>query len=258
MYGLRSGYAKHDGMMLASKFLPNQVAFEAVEVIHSPDEWIKIEDQYGSKVLYRIDAPYGMVCPNINCGIDAENVLKDLREAQAVASAAAVLILKPRWPVVIRHQNQGSFCVDFDIPEQQITVKLAGKGFDGHELTRNGTAHESIVLPWKKARVNQQQWKEMFSSTHHVISRQDYASLQSERIRMLHTSSDFGINVLEVAIPLEYTPMIPSDLVRLLQQTVILPLMVQQKQLRKDGLMVFSVLGNFSGNIPQVWEMLRP
>lgn len=258
MYGIRSGYTKHDGMMLASKYLPNQVVFDAVEVIRSPEDWTNIEDEYGSRVLYRIDAPYGTVCPNINCGVDAGNVLKSLHVAQAIAPAAVVLVLKHRWPVVARHQNQGGFCVDFDIPERQITVKLTGKGFDGHELTRDGTAHESIVLPWKKVRTNQQQWKEMFSGAYHLISRQDYMSQQSERVRMLHTENNFGINVLEAAIPLEYTPMIPSELVRLLQQTVILPLTLKQKELHKDGLMVFSVLGNFSSSIPQVWEILRP
>lgn len=253
-----TGYAKYDGMLLAQKYLPRQVVFDRINVIQVPRDWYEIEDEFDSDLLlYRLDAPRGLVRPQVNSSGKPEDVLRCLAQAKAIVPSAVLLMITPRWPVVPRYANDGGFCVGFE-REKEAIVELVGKGFDGHELTRQVTAHERMVLSWKDARLDSRGWSEVYRDNYAVISPDDYAQHQSQRIAMLHRECNFSVTELESVIPTTYQPLMSSELVRSLQTLVIVPIMAQTMRLYQDGLSFFAVQGNFVNGIPQVWEIFTP
>lgn len=249
-------YQKYDGMMLAKQYLPQVTPFQTLELVRSLADWEAIEAMLPQRVLARVDVPQGVPRKNVlntrgYCD-DVPRLLKTAQEACPDAAVVVATILNLRTAQE-RYLSDGGFCVAFDV-NRRILIELAGKGFDGHEVTQGLAIHERWDIPWRDFG-NQRLWLNR-PERHGLVVDPAYDQHRRQRIEMLCDGLGCDREAVEAAIPPCYTSMAESGMFdRLMNQVIIALLSRVNCLVMLDWGSSFAVQGNFVDGRPEVWEI---
>jgi len=104
--------------------------------------------------------------------------------------------MKPKEQAIPRYEDDGGFNILFNMNDSVI-IELVGKGFDGHELTRNGM-HERYQIPWSEVlfiRDKSDLIKNNMVQTY-IIEQEDYKKTRESR-KLLDLLINLKQNVIE-------------------------------------------------------------
>ena len=254
-------YGKARGIMLSQKYLPRLSPFKNNHVVSSIEEWDDIKENYGDYISHRVDMPIGNASKNAVGGTNGftESIPELIHKVNANNPEGVVLILENKEGGIPRYENDGAFCVLFNMHENVI-IELVGKGFDAHELTQGIACHERYSIPWEyilfiRNRKDIIKNRDVYKGK---VNPQEYQKQRQERIAFLtdvcgYTNSD----TIEREVPETYH-LLEDEIFQSLLDDIILELMKQQSSLMNDGLKRFTVQGNIARGKLQVWEMFRP
>ena len=251
-------YGKARGASLLKKYLPRVTPFSELDLISTPDEWNAVKGKYGGFAFQRVDWPLEAKKPKTFYGTSGrpEDIPDLLARAQADSPDAAILLLltkdgKKRY----RYEYDGGFNVLFALG-REIVIELVGKGFDGHELTYGLAVHESYTIPWdlipwvtsKNKLPNNVVWAQTW-----------YPAQRKERIRYLVEDCGYNAELVEKSVPTELRSLDDSLFCDLLDN-IVMEFYPYSKEaaLRRDGLELFCVQGNFVDGKIQPWEIFDP
>lgn len=253
-------YGKKEGMELAKKFFPEICPWEEIRVIPNEEIWNRYKDEYGDFAVLRVDAPIGMrkYLKDVNTRGFTERVPEILKTLHERSAETVVLVAKTKQHPVERYLYDGGFNVSIcnNLNVSEIIVEVAGKGFDGHEVTRGLAIHET----WrgslsgsaaKKLAHGNLNWCERT-----VVTRRKYREQRWKRIQMLTKEVNISRERVVTEIPGHYTSMSMSGMLKKLISEIGAWLEEDPYILRQ--VTSLALQGNFVNGNPDLWQVFLP
>ena len=265
-------YGKLRGLLLLLSLLPDVAPISKYTIIRSIEDWEAIKDDWQGFSLQRIDWPLDAEKPtSAKYGTSGrpEDIPRLLEMAKNDCPECILLLMKTKKESVYRYDNDGGFNVLFDLgPRGGVVIELAGRGFDGHELTSGVAVHEQYVIPWGELLSLEEiterslriaRMTELLSGGHntYTVSPEEYTKQREERFRYLAASCGYDPEIVEGKLPTTYQ-LLDRKLVYDLIEKVVLELYRKSIRLFHEGLLFFGVQGNFVNGEVQPWEIFIP
>lgn len=234
-------------MYLLKKYLPNLNLISNVTVVNSLEEWNKIKDRFPERIVTRTDNIIGETTVRISgTSGKKEDIPRYLKQIKSQNPNSVVLLIEGNLPSYRRYENLGGFIVAFSLDED-ITISLVGRGFDGRELTRGISEHEGYKIPWNEVLFikNREDLLKNKFVQHHIIDDEQYKKSRVERVNFLVEDVKEDKEIAETKIPLSYH-LIDDSIIEDIIENVVIPLYSRNTDLHYDGLKHFKVQGNIS------------
>lgn len=149
-----------------------------------------------------------------------------------------------------RYQRYAGISVGVSVGNM-VCIDAVGKGFDGREVSKGISTHESYYIPWcDLRRCNIDNFKEYRT---YLISNNEYKKSREERIKFL-TSVGFELDVVELEVPKEYKE-IPSFIWLDVIKNLIKKLEKMDFELLSAGLDEFAISGHTEGKKYLPWQI---
>ncbi len=249
-------YGKARGAFLLKKFLPPDVVpFSEIDLISTEEEWEAVKDKYGSYAFQRVDWPINAVKPDKFYGTSGrpEDIPGLLKATQEDNPDAAILLMLTKGPKRYRYEYDGGFNVLFAL-DKEIVIEIVGKAFDGHEITQGLAVHERYTIPWEFI-VWTNDRKALPNSA--PMTPELYAGQRKERVRYLTEDCKYDAELVEKSVPTKFEP-ISDSLFKELLDHILIEILLRKNDLRREGLELFCVQGNFVDGRVQPWELFVP
>ncbi|MBO7560589.1 hypothetical protein J6T21_00925 [Candidatus Saccharibacteria bacterium] len=256
MYHDPMDYGKARGMKLLERYLPDAVPFSDLRVIENYDEWKEVKDSYGSFIFQRVDLPIGNTkYPISNTNGYSHDVSRVLNEAKMQNPDSVLLVMKTKKPTCVRYLYDGGLNVLF-VPDDLIIIELVGRGFDGHELTRDLAVHERYFVSWSDIPLVDGTVRSLAKTSFkkYYVSPHQYARQHWERINFLVNECKYEMTEVNRNIPVE-PERLHDALIESLFNDVILPIFKRKADLLRNDFTQFCIQGNFVNGKAQPWEM---
>lgn len=254
-------YGKAKGAVLLEKYLPKLSPFEKIDIVPSIEKWNKIKDNYSERITTRTDAVIGD--PRIVRVPGTSGLKKDVEDLIAQVKAqnpdGVVLIMEKKedFEILPRYKYDGGFNIGFYLNDSVI-IEMVGKGFDGREITREIGVHERYIIPWNEILFmrNKKDLMKSQNVSKYIVSDEEYQRTREERIKFLN-SIESDKEVIQSNVPMQYTP-IRDEFIETILDDIVFELYKRKDELRKDGLTIINVQGNFEDSRVVPWEIFRP
>lgn len=254
-------YGKAKGAVLLEKYLPKLNPFEKIDIVPSIEKWNKIKDNYSERITTRTDTVVGdprIVRISGTSGLkkDVEDLIRQVKE-QNPDGVVLIMEKKAGSGILPRYKYDGGFNIAF-YQNDSVIIEMVGKGFDAREITREIGVHERYIIPWDEIPFmkNKKDLMKSQSISKYIVNDKEYQRTREERINFLN-SIESDKEAIQANVPKQYKP-IKDEFIDTILENIVFELYKRKSELRKDGLNIINVQGNFEGGRVVPWEIFRP
>lgn len=179
------------------------------------------------------------------------NYLEIIKEIKKENEKGILILFHLNVEPTERYERYAGISVGVSLGKK-IYIDAVGKGFDGREVLKGISCHESYCIPWediRKVSINNFKNYNIF-----ITSQEDYLKSRKERINYL-MSCGISLDVLEDNIPKQYNQIqtfIWLDIIK----NIIKPLEKEEDFLRESGFFEFNLSGHTEDKRFRPWQMV--
>ncbi len=232
-------YKKCKGIALVDKYLPKLSPLNKMYVIHSLEDWEKVEHEFPVQMMtVRCDCPKGVngKLPNGQT-FNRDRVQEYIEEVKSAVPDAVIILEDMKSGSNERIHTQGGVNLDIQIGDH-VYIDYVGPGFDCRELCTGKAAHETWNIPWNEVPFLKDSEITKYKTSE--ISQEEYVETAKERILFLIKAFPDRKEEILQTMPKRYNG-ISRQIFRDVREQVIFPLWLQHEQLLRDGLGSFGV-----------------
>lgn len=179
------------------------------------------------------------------------NYINLIKEIKNINKNGVIILFHLNVKPTERYERHAGISIGVSLGNK-VYIDAVGQGFDGREVLKGISCHESYVIPWEDLRkININNFKEYKTFT---ISQEEYLKSREERINYL-VSCGISFEVLAEKIPQTYRE-IPSYIWLDIITNIIKKLEKEEEFLYKDGFLEFNLSGHTEGNRFRPWQMV--
>lgn len=249
-------YGKAKGVALLHKYLPEINIFKLLYVVYD-DKGLEelLTKNLGSPILVRADSKIGekqtfLFGQTLPTKKEVKEYYYKLKEENPNGAMICMNTYKNSGE---RIKTDGGFNIAFEIGKHVI-IDFVGNCFDSRECTRGKACHETFLIPWNEAIFLEA--GDLNKYKVHSISQKAYEDTVEDRKSFL-ISSGYNQEEIEKQMPLSPKSMNMAWKRKILNQ-VIIPILEQEDNLKKDKLYDFGIQANLIGEKIIPFEINRP
>ncbi len=232
-------YKKCKGIALVDKYLPKLSPLNKMYVIHSLEDWEKVEHEFPVQMMtVRCDCPKGVngKLPNGQT-FNRDRVQEYIEEVKSAVPDAVIILEDMKSGSNERIHTQGGVNLDIQIGDH-VYIDYVGPSFDCRELCTGKATHETWNIPWNEVPFLKD--SAITKCKTFEISQKEYVETAKERILFLIKAFPDRKDEIIQTMPKRYNG-ISRQIFRDVREQVIFPLWLQHEQLLRDGLGSFGV-----------------
>ncbi|MBR4177911.1 MAG: hypothetical protein IKR57_01015 [Bacilli bacterium] len=244
-------YHRANDMVNILTFFPGLSPIDDLVVITDEEDYLNNKDKIENLTSVRNGNPINERCmKSIPVREINPNIIDVIREIKKENPKGVLILFHLNVEKTERYQRYAGISVGVSLGNK-IYIDAVGKGFDGREVLKGISCHESYSIPWADIRrINISNLKEY---RNFLVSNKDYLISRDERINYL-VSCGIDRNVLEENIPNHYNEI--EDFIWLdIIKNIIKVLEKEEDLLRSYGFKEFNLSGHTEGRRFRPWQM---
>ncbi len=232
-------YKKCKGIALVDKYLPKLSPLNKMYVIDSLEDWEKVEKEFPVEMMTaRCDCLKGVngKLPNGQT-FKRDRVKGYIQEVKKAVPEAVIILEDMKKGTNERIHTRGGVTLDIKNGEY-VYMDYVGPSFDARELCLGKAVHEAWNIPWDEVPFVKDSAIKKYRITE--VSQSEYIETAKERILFLIKAFPDRKDEIIETMPKRYIG-ITREIFRDVREQVIIPLWLQNRELKKDGLNSFGV-----------------
>lgn len=244
-------YHRANDMVNILTFFPGLSPIDDLVVIMDEEDYLKNKDKLGNLTSVRNGNPINEHCmKSIPVKEIDPDIIEIIRAIKKENKNGVLILFHLNVQKTERYERYAGISVGVSLGNR-IYIDAVGKGFDGREVLKGISCHESYSIPWADIRrINISNLKEY---RNYLVSNKDYLVSRDERINYL-VSCGIDREVLEKNIPNKYSEI--EDFIWLdIIKNIIKVLEKEEDLLRSYNFNEFNLSGHTEGRRFRPWQM---
>jgi len=244
-------YHRTKDMVNIMKYFPGLSPVDKLVVVKDREDYLKNQEMLKDLTSIRNGNPINEICMRSIPVKEVKPNFLDVIDTIKKENKNGVLILfHLNVETTERYERYAGISIGVSL-ENAIYIDAVGKGFDGREVLKGISCHESYYIPWNDIRkVNIEDFKKYRT---YMVNQKDYQISREERIHFLE-SCGINLEISEANIPKEYEE-IPEFIWLDIIRNVIKVLEKKEDILRKNNFLEFNLSGHTEGKRFRPWQM---
>lgn len=244
-------YHRAKDMVNIMTFFPGLSPIDDLAVILDEEDYLKNKDKLDNLTSIRNGNPISELCmKSIPVKEIKPDITKVIKEIKKENKKGVLILFHLNTTPTERYERYAGISVGISLGKR-IYIDAVGKGFDGREVLKGISLHESYSIPWNDIRkINISSFKDYNTF---VVSEKAYKESRKERIDYL-VSCGLEKKLLEDNIPKKYS-LIPDFIWLDIIKNIIKPLEKEEDLLRSCNFLEFNLSGHTEGKRFRPWQM---
>ena len=245
-------YHRAKDMVNILKFFPGLSPVDDLAVVLNEQDYLDNKEKLEHLTSIRNGNPVSEPCMKSVPVKEIEpDILETMHQVKLINPNGVLILFHLDVKKTERYERYAGISVGVSLGKA-IYIDAVGKGFDGREVLKGISCHESYMIPWEDIRkITISNFKDYRTF---LINQKDYINSRKERINYL-MSCGITKEVIEENIPEEYKEI--ADFIWLdIIKNIIKVVEKEEDLLRSYGFEEFNLSGHTEGRRFRPWQMV--